>query len=55
MKTDENKHYLWDSRAYIENSMNVLLNHFNISALASWDTLSPEQVQKIAYHMTCNK
>ena len=46
---------MWDSKAYIENSINVLLNHFSISALASWESLTPENVQKVAYHMSCVK
>jgi len=46
---------MWDSKAYIENSINVLLNHYHISALTGWDSLTPQQVQKIAYHMACSK
>ena len=31
----------------------MLLNHYSMQQLLEADKLSPEQVSKIAYHMTC--
>ena len=30
MKTNIDKYYMWNSKAYLSNSLNLLLNHFSI-------------------------
>ena len=33
MRANINKHYIWDSKPYIENSLNILLNHYSMDKL----------------------
>lgn len=51
MKTDQNRLYLYQSKAYIINSMNVLLNHFTMTQLRDHEALTDEEKQRIAYFM----
>lgn len=33
MKTNQNKFYMYESKGYIKNSLNMLLNHFKMEKL----------------------
>jgi hypothetical protein len=53
MKSHQNKFYMYNSKAYLHNSLNMLLNHFTMDKLLDIDRLSQEDIMQIAYYMNC--
>lgn len=53
MKTNANRQYMWDSKAYLENNLNILLNHYSMKKLVQVEELQQEETDKIAYYMNC--
>jgi hypothetical protein len=53
MKANLDRSYIKGSKPYIQNSLNVLLNHFSMKQLLSSEELKEEEVAKIAYQMVC--
>lgn len=44
---------MWHSKAYLSNSLNILLNHFKMEQLVQPEQLQESQILKIAYYMGC--
>lgn len=44
---------MYNSKAYIKNSLNVLLNHFTMEKLLNTEELTEEETLQIAYYMNC--
>lgn len=42
MKYNQDKSYMYNSKAYIQNSLNMLLNHFSMDKITDVDHLSQE-------------
>jgi hypothetical protein len=40
MKTNQDRLYLYNSKAYLKNSLNILLNHFSMEKLTSMEELT---------------
>lgn len=55
MKSNQDKFYVYQSKPYLKNSLNVLLNHFTLDQLRHQEFLTEDEVEKIAYFMACKK
>lgn len=55
MKANQDKLYLYQSKPYLKNSLNVLLNHFTLDQLRHQECLAEDELEKVAYFMACKK
>lgn len=42
MKSNQNSMYMYNSKAYIHNSLNKLLNHYSLKQLLEYEQLAEE-------------
>ena len=53
MKVNQDKSYLVKSRAYIENTLNVMLNHVSLSELIDFPQLGEDKINKMSSLLMC--
>ena len=55
MKAHQDKNYLVKSRAYIENTLNVMLNHVSMQELVDYSQLGKDIIKKMSNLLLCKE